>query len=214
MRTSLAIAAAAALLAACSPEEGPLMAPGQDCLECHDGGEARGWTAAGTWFRGSHVDITDANGKTVSLRGNKVGNFYTAEPLAYPLTVTVDGRTMPPLGPVGRLTYGGCNACHQHGAAVELADMAPGRDCLACHDGVVAKRYYAAGTWTPGATVTITGANGTTVTLTARPGSGNFYGEAPRTGPCAASVNGSTMDPPPTYGGCNACHGRGEIEDG
>jgi hypothetical protein len=206
MRSALA---AVALLAACSPEEGPLMAPGQDCLECHTGGDARRWTAAGTWLRGSHVQITDANGKTVSLRGNKVGNFYTAEPLAPPFTVSVDGSVMPAL-PDGRaLAYGGCNICHQSGGTVELADMASGRDCLACHDGARAKRFYAAGTWTPGATVTVRGANGASATVVARPGSGNFYVETPLTPPFSASVNGSTMDPPPTYGGCNACHGSG-----
>ena len=86
------------------------MAAGQDCLGCHDGGDAKRWTAAGTWASGSHVTLTDATGRRISLRTNQVGNFYTAERLAFPLTVAVDGATMPT--PV---TYGGCNRCHGAG---------------------------------------------------------------------------------------------------
>ena len=59
---------------------------------------------------GSHVTLTDATGRRISLRTNQVGNFYTAERLAFPLTVAVDGATMPT--PV---TYGGCNRCHGAG---------------------------------------------------------------------------------------------------
>lgn len=111
-----AVAAALVALAACVPEEGPLMKPGEDCLECHGGGdEARTWTAAGTWGgQGSHVTITDSNGKSFTLRTNQVGNFYTAERLAFPLRVSVDGSEMP--DPV---TYGGCNACHGEGGGGE-----------------------------------------------------------------------------------------------
>jgi hypothetical protein len=71
--TRLAIAVAAMLSAACVPEDGPLMSPGEDCLECHGGGREGGgddgdgalhvwerssldddgprWSAAGTVFR-------------------------------------------------------------------------------------------------------------------------------------------------------------------
>jgi hypothetical protein len=202
MRLLLAIVA---VIAACAPEEGPLMAPGQDCLECHDGGRARHWTAAGTWTFGAHVDLVDSGGKTVPLRGNKVGNFYTAESLSFPLTVYVDGQKM-----TDAVTYGGCNLCHVNGVIVPPGpDMTPGRDCLKCHDGTIAKRFYAGGTWTPGATVPLTGANGTTVTLTASATSGNFYTETPLTMPLVATVGGQTMSPPPSYGGCNLCHGSG-----
>ena len=90
------------------------MKAGQDCLECHGGGggeeEARAWTAAGTWSRGAHVSITDSAGKSFTIRGNDVGNFYTAESLRFPLTVSVDGTPMP-----GTVTYGGCNRCHGGG---------------------------------------------------------------------------------------------------
>lgn len=41
------------------------MAPGEDCLSCHDGGAARRWTAAGTFpGRGRAVTLTDAKGKS------------------------------------------------------------------------------------------------------------------------------------------------------
>jgi hypothetical protein len=216
MRTLVALILLAC--AACVPEEGPLMAPGQDCLECHGGGgeDAKTWTAAGTWSRGAHVTVTDTNGKSVPMRGNKAGNFYTAESLTPPLTATVDGVTMDNVAALtsGRLAYGGCNLCHVNGG-VPLADlglMAPGRDCLGCHDGARAPRFYAAGTF-PGATsVEIIGAGnvGAAVVLEAN---GNFYTETQLSGPFVARVNGTRMDPDPTYGGCNACHGSGEPDD-
>jgi hypothetical protein len=83
------------------------MKPGSDCLGCHNGDEARTWTAAGTWSKGAAVTITDSAGKSFTLHGNAVGNFYTAESLTFPLTVSVDGQAMP-----GTVTYGGCNRCH------------------------------------------------------------------------------------------------------
>jgi len=194
---------AAVLLAACIPEEGPLMAAGQDCVECHGmGGDARTWTAAGTWARGARVTLTDANGKSFTLRGNDVGNFYTAEPLAFPLRVSVDGTPMQ--DPV---KYGGCNLCHQGpGPGIEPGPlMAPGRDCLPCHDGRIAVAFGAAGTW-PGATTIQVGG----ITLTPNE-VGNFYTTEPLPIPFVARVDGSRMEPDPTYGGCNRCHpfGRG-----
>jgi hypothetical protein len=207
--------------AACAPEEGPLMAPGQDCIECHDGGEAKRWTAAGTWARGAHVTVTDANGKSVTVRGNKVGNFYTAEPLTPPLTVTVDGARMDTATLKGGfLAYGGCNLCHSNGG-VPLADlglMAAGRDCLQCHraGGLAASVPFAvAGTFPPGGrTVTIVDANGVSVSRTTN-AVGNFYVDVPLQLPLkSATVNGEAM--PPEKGlapNCNSCHGNGEEHD-
>ena len=98
--------------AACIPEEGPMMEPGRDCMECHDGGEGRKWTVAGTWDRqGQKVVITDATGKSFTLHTNQAGNFWSSEPVAFPLRVSVDGAAMPtpPL-----VNHGSCNAsgCH------------------------------------------------------------------------------------------------------
>lgn len=97
--------------AGCIPEEGPMMEPGSDCLECHGGGEARRWTVAGTWGgQGNQVTLRDAGGKTVALRTNRVGNFWTAEPLAFPLRVSVNGVPMP-----AAVADGSCNGCHGRG---------------------------------------------------------------------------------------------------
>lgn len=101
--------------AACIPEEGPMMKPGSDCLECHGGGEedARRWTVAGTWGgQGNQVALRDAGGKTVSLHTNRAGNFWTAEPLAFPLRVSVNGQAM-----AAAVAQGSCNRCHGSGGA-------------------------------------------------------------------------------------------------
>jgi YD repeat-containing protein len=116
-----ASALAALLLAttACIPEEGPMMEPGSNCLECHGGGggEESGprWTLAGTWDRqGNRIAVRDAAGKAFTLTANRAGNFWTAEPLAFPLQVSVDGQPMP-----GGVTsaQGSCNRCHQRAGA-------------------------------------------------------------------------------------------------
>jgi hypothetical protein len=185
------------------------MARGQDCVRCHDGAAATRWTAAGTWTRGATVTLTDASGKTVTLRGNSVGNFYTAEPLAYPLAASVDGRTMSE--PV---TYGGCNRCHDGGDLTTGDElMAPGEDCLACHDGSGAKRFTVAGTFAPqGRVVTIRDAAGVTVTLTTNR-VGNFFTTKALAFPLTVSVGGDRMPDRVTYGGCNTCHGADADDD-
>lgn len=206
-----ALALASLLGAACSaPAYGPLMAAGEDCLACHDGATARRWTAAGTWAPGAHVTITDAAGRSISLRGNQVGNFYTAEALAFPITLAVDGHRMP-----APATYGGCNRCHGPGGAaggglLTGPLMSPNQDCLPCHDGGQARRWTVAGTWaTPGATVTLRDAGGRGVTLTTNQ-VGNFYTDAALTFPLSATVGGKAMPLPVTYGGCNSCHANGQ----
>jgi hypothetical protein len=223
-----AAAFAVLLLAACIPSEGPMMAPHQDCLSsgCHrSGGEGNTWTAAGTWEKGSKVTVTDAAGKTVPMRGNEGGNFYTAEPLAQPLalTVTVDGKTMPdPVTKTGvaKVTYGGCNACHiGPGQTISFGpEMLPGRDCLECHapGGMAAvsagSTFYAAGTfpnYPPGTAVRVGGQGATTNAV------GNFYITAPIGFPATqtASVGNNTMEGGTTYGGCNRCHVNGKAGD-
>lgn len=200
---------AAALSAACIPSEGPLMAPHQDCLGCHGRGEARTWTVAGTYGgRGSRITITDATGRTFTLHAARNGNFYTAEPVVFPLRVSVDGKEMP--DPVKK--YGGCNACHGPGGVDITGElMAPGSDCLVCHDGSVAEKVFTvAGTWSrAGATVTLTDGV-VTETLTTN-AVGNFFTERQFASPLSltARVDGQTMEPKVTYGGCNACHGAG-----
>ena len=211
MRSIRAAVTLVIFAAACStPHDGPLMEAGHDCLACHDGNRARRWTAAGTFWRGANVTLTDSAGNSFTLRGNQVGNFYTAEPLVFPLTVSVDGRTMS--DPV---TYGGCNRCHglaADGSAVGPL-MSPGQDCLSCHDGATAKLWTVAGTWTPDAVVTVTDTTGKAVSLVGNQ-AGNFYTAEPLVFPLTAVVDGQRMPDPVTYGGCNKCHSSGSTPVG
>lgn len=211
---------ALAIGAGCTPSEGPLMAAHQDCLGCHGGGgEGQTWSVAGTMGgQGSRITITDATGWSFTIRGAQNGNFYTAEKVVFPVTVSVDGRPMAyktasrgPVGEVIPVTYGGCNGCHLADGSVVAFDefMLPGSDCLSCHRaGGMArnKPFGAAGTWSaPGISVVVGGVQMTTNRV------GNFYTPTAISFPASARVGGSSMDPPPDYGGCNACHpfGRG-----
>lgn len=101
-----------ALLAACGEgeeDEGPLMAPGQDCLACH--GE---FTAAGTVYatasspQGEPGVGVVLNG-TVSLTTNAAGNFYTgaALPASYTVQISKGGLSRTMTG-----ASGACSACH------------------------------------------------------------------------------------------------------
>lgn len=201
-----AVFATLLLASACIPEEGPMMAPFQDCLRCHSSrGDARTWSVAGTWARGSSVTVVDQNGRSVTLTGNQAGNFYTAEPLAFPLTAFVNGAKMP-----DPLTYGGCNVCH-HAETVTVGPlMAAGEPCLVCHGagGMAKAKFSAAGTFRPNAPVSVAGY--TTTTNAA----GNFYLPA-ATNPISwsttrpASVGGSAMENGAPHGDCNVCHGNG-----
>jgi hypothetical protein len=184
------------------------MQPGADCLGCHNGATATRWTVAGTWGgQGGRVSLQDANGKSVTVTTNQVGNFYTAEALAFPLQVSVNGVAMP--GGLSAAQGGSCNRCHSNGGEPPGPLMSPGQDCLACHDGTAAKLWSVAGTWLPqGSNVLITDRNQTTVTLSTNQ-VGNFYTDAPLVFPLTVRVNGDTMPGTLTYGGCNRCHGSG-----
>jgi hypothetical protein len=54
----------------------------------------------------------DAAGKSFSLHTNQAGNFWSAEPVTFPLRVGVDGIAMP-----AAVTASGasCNRCHGSG---------------------------------------------------------------------------------------------------
>jgi hypothetical protein len=115
MTRAAAVAVLLMTSAACIPEEGPMMKPGSDCLECHGGGEedARRWTVAGTWSgQGRQVSIVDAAGKSFSRHTNQVGNFWTSEPVTFPLRVSVDGVAMPN---AVNAADASCNRCHGDG---------------------------------------------------------------------------------------------------
>jgi len=108
------------LLAGCGgkeEDEGPLMAPGQDCLACH------AFAAAGTVFA-SATSAQGVAGATVVLRSpgtgavlaslttNAAGNFYTsaALPSSFDIEVTSGGQTRTMTA--GSRTVRACNGCH------------------------------------------------------------------------------------------------------
>jgi hypothetical protein len=112
----LVVAAFASLIPACGGNDnGPEMKPGENCLSHH------AFSAAGTVFKsaasgtgdglaGATVKIQDAAGKQLTLTSNGVGNFYTLEPLAFPLAIEVAAGTSIQKMPAA--TNGGCNGCH------------------------------------------------------------------------------------------------------
>jgi hypothetical protein len=188
------------------------MKPGSDCLSCHDGGRAKRWSVAGTWTRGATIAVVDANGRSLTMKGNQVGNFYTAETLAFPLrSVTVDGTAMPAAASscANAFSYGGCNRCHVGGGPLSVGPlMMPGADCLACHanGGSACAKFLAAGTFTDVAVGTQVDVAGLTTVTNAV---GNFFLPVPASAPAlpmSASVGGRTMEGGTRYGGCNACH--------
>lgn len=118
------VAGASLALAACVPDESPLMRPGQNCMSCHTG-EQKPWTVAGTVYgaydadenaglEGAEVLVKDAKGRELTLRSNPAGNFFTAEPLAFPIHVEVqkDGKRFAMGSPP---PSGACNSCHTPG---------------------------------------------------------------------------------------------------
>jgi hypothetical protein len=110
---------------------GPLMRPGTNCLRCHQssGSAARvPFSVGGTIFpkkdstacsgvSGVTIQVTDKNGKSISLLSNAVGNFYSTEKMEPPLKMEamLEGRTqvMPGTSPTG-----GCALCHSWPDAV------------------------------------------------------------------------------------------------
>jgi hypothetical protein len=138
------------------------MNPGSDCLGCHQGGDARRWTAAGTIYEegtadapgaaveGATVRLTDLNGRSLALRTNRAGNFYTAEALAFPIRTCVDRRgasaCMEEPIPAAAAS---CNRCHGPQGVMSAANHArlfpidavskhAGLSCVDCHTALVA----------------------------------------------------------------------------
>ncbi len=108
------------------------MSPGENCLTCHSGGE-NSFTAAGTIFTkpddpssaglaGATVILTDATGKQVTLTTNSAGNFYTDEPLAFPVGAELHHGTQV-AAMVRKVPTGACASCHSS----PPANGAPGR---------------------------------------------------------------------------------------
>lgn len=97
---------------------------GENCMMCHgEGGIAPRWYAAGTAYQdgagrqaaaGVNITIKDATGKIVNIVTASNGNFWTPEPLQYPLYTFIsscpDIQSMGVEVPAARA--GSCNSCH------------------------------------------------------------------------------------------------------
>jgi len=111
------------------------MHPGRDCIECHSREDGPSFQFAGTVFpkdsenddcfgtANAVVEITGADGKTISLTTNAAGNFHTNSAVAKPYTakVLVGGKVVAEMGTPQ--TSGSCNSCH----AQTPTGGAPGR---------------------------------------------------------------------------------------
>lgn len=105
------------------------MLPGRICGNCHrQGGQADHhiWTVSGTVYgspsascntgglAGVKVEILRMNGSVqATLTTNSVGNFFTDQPIEFPLRVRLskDGKTAEMLSPQ---RSGSCASCHQN----------------------------------------------------------------------------------------------------
>jgi hypothetical protein len=108
--------------------EGSRMAPGQACISCHSQGEGPRFAIAGTVYPTAHepddcngtssgtsgsisVVITGANGQSITLTPNSVGNFSSRSGVGLPYTAQVisGGQVRAMSTPQ---TTGDCNSCH------------------------------------------------------------------------------------------------------
>ena len=103
---------------------------GAICRECHDGSPAPNWTIAGTIYTtvdadgplpGATIEITDADGKVLTLKSALNGNFWTPEALTFPLTVRATRCDADETMPTQVETAGAsCNSCHGLGSRIAL----------------------------------------------------------------------------------------------
>jgi hypothetical protein len=107
--------------------------PGEPCLSCHRaGGPGPAFTLAGTAYTtlaggtpvvGATVHVVDATGADVALVTARNGNFWTAQPFAFPVTVRASRcpETRPMIGAVSA-TGADCNrgGCHTAGFRIYL----------------------------------------------------------------------------------------------
>ncbi len=105
-------------------------AAGQDCLSCHDNmGQNLRFTLAGTAYddatgtnplAGATVTLVDDSGKVVDVHTGSNGNFYTLEPVTFPITVVLSRCPNLVEMPQPLTTRQGCNACHAAGNRIHL----------------------------------------------------------------------------------------------
>lgn len=113
------------------------MHPGVACITCHSRDEGPRYFVAGTVYPTAHepddcngasgatIEITGADGATISIDANAAGNFGTRKKVALPYRarVIVDGAIREMKTPQ---TNGDCNSCH----TLAGANDAPGRVML------------------------------------------------------------------------------------
>ena len=107
--------------------EGPSMTPGQACIACHTARRVRdaAYTLAGTAYPTAHepdrciaalpealtIEVTDAMGRIVRMTPNAAGNFFSSQPVTFPITA----RAISSRGAYEMTTAvgsGDCNGCH------------------------------------------------------------------------------------------------------
>ena len=112
------------------------MRPGAACLACHATSPgAPAFVVAGTVYPSAHepddcygasgdirIAITDADARTFELTVGSSGNFFTAEPVSFPVTAEVRFAGASRAMCAGR-SSGDCNGCHTEAGA----QGAPGR---------------------------------------------------------------------------------------
>lgn len=102
---------------------------GLACLGCHTGAGAPEFSLAGTLYAdpdgttpldGFNVSFVDADGSRIDVVTSLNGNFYSADPITFPVTAFVsacpDVVPMPIL-----LTLGDCNGCHVAGDRITFS---------------------------------------------------------------------------------------------
>jgi len=97
---------------------------GKNCLTsgCHSDGKEHAFSVGGTIYddiygtnarSGATIKVTDANGKSVLLTSDNLGNFYSERNLTTPLTISASYRGRTVTMPISA-SDGGCNSdgCH------------------------------------------------------------------------------------------------------
>jgi hypothetical protein len=112
---------------------------GKDCLTsgCHASGGWKRFSLGGTIYTDAEgtaamadaqIEAVDANGITVNLTSDQIGNIYSAQSMTAPFTISVSYRGRMVKMP-GAASGGGCNAdnCHVVGSAgrvyISTADL-------------------------------------------------------------------------------------------
>jgi hypothetical protein len=127
------LAAAGDLAAACINSAAPPSSghhnAGEGCLGCHQGGGGPPlFTLAGTLYTkvsggtaiaGATLEAIDANGATVRIVTSQNGNFYTGQPIAFPVTVRASACPNS-AGMLSGVSDGNCNSCHDAAMRIHL----------------------------------------------------------------------------------------------